>query len=150
MSKETREFEPPSSRESGTGGRARSRRLRAQPVRYPNAYVWFVFLAALDIMLTYLILHPVLFARDATMTESRGREANALANWVLEHWGVPGMTAFKFGLVLLVVVVCEVVGRHKDETGRRLAEWSVAVTSIPIVVAIVQMVSDLYQWRHPG
>ena len=119
-------------------------------VRYPNAYVWFIFLAALDIMLTYLILHPVLFARDATMTESRGSEANALANWFIERWDVPGMVIFKFVLVVLVVVLCELIGRRKDETGRRIAEWAVAITSIPVLVALVQMGLDLYFWFYPA
>jgi hypothetical protein len=118
-------------------------------VRYPNAYVWFVFLAALDIMLTYLILHPVLFSRDVTMTESRGGEANVLASWVIERWDVPGMVAFKFVLVVLVVVLCEVIGRRKEETGRRIAEWAVAITVIPVVVALIQMGLDLYFWFYP-
>ena len=148
MSMQPTEIRPPRGRRPRARALARPRRLHARPVRYPNAYAWFVFLAALDIMLTYLILNPVLFARDAEMTQSRGREANAVANWVLEHWGVPGITFFKFALVVLVVIVCEVVGRYKEETGRRLAEWSVAITSIPVVVAIVQMVADMYQWRY--
>jgi hypothetical protein len=118
-------------------------------VRYPNAYVWFVFLAALDVILTYLILHPVLFSRGADMTESRGIEANALADWIIERWDVPGMVAFKFVLVVLVVLLCEVIGRRKDETGRRIAEWAVAITSIPVVVALIQMSLDLYFWFYP-
>ena len=137
---------------AAAGGPARA--ARAAPakwsVRYPNAYVWFVFLAALDIMLTYLILHPVLFARDATMTESRGTEANALARWFIERWDVAGMVAFKFVLVVVVVVLCEVIGRHRDATGRRLAEWAVALTVIPVLVALVQMGMDLYFWFYPG
>ena len=127
---------------------SRSRGKRS--VRYPNAYVWFVFLAALDVMLTYLILHPVLFARGLDTTESRGREANALADWIIQRWDVPGMVAFKFVLVVLVVVLCEVIGRRKDRTGRRLAEWAVAVTAIPVVVALVQMGLDLYYWFYPA
>jgi hypothetical protein len=119
-------------------------------VRYPNAYVWFIFLATLDIMLTYLILHPVLFARDVTMTESRGAEANALADWFIQRWDVPGMVAFKFVLVVVVVVLCEVIGRHRDSIGRRLAEWAVAVTVIPVLVALVQMGMDLYFWFYPA
>jgi len=123
---------------------------RRWAVRYPNAYVWFIFLAALDIMLTYLILHPVLFPRDATMTESRGSEENAVAGWVIEQWDVPGMVGFKFALVIVVIVLCEVIGRHRDSTGRRLAEWAVAVTVIPVLVALAQMGMDLYGWFYPG
>ncbi|MBU0616708.1 MAG: hypothetical protein KKI02_03225 [Planctomycetes bacterium] len=119
-------------------------------MRYPNAYVWFIFLAALDIMLTYLILHPVLFPRDVTMTESRGAEENVVAGWVIERWDVPGMVVFKFVLVAVVVVLCEVIGRHRDATGRRIAEWAVAVTVIPVLVALVQMGMDLYFWFYPA
>jgi type II secretory pathway component PulF len=119
-------------------------------VRYPNAYVWFVFLAALDIILTYLILHPVLFPRGADMTESRGMETNALADWIIERWDVPGMVAFKFLLVVLVVVLCEIIGRRKEETGRRIAEWAVAITAIPVVIALIQMSLDLYFWFYPA
>lgn len=119
-------------------------------VRYPNAYVWFVFLAALDVILTYLILHPVLFPRGVDLTESRGEEANALADWVIQRWDVPGMVAFKFVLVVLVVLLCEVIGRRKDQTGRRIAEWAVAITSIPVLVALIQMSLDLYFWFYPA
>ena len=137
---------------SGRGARAAARPAPAPlrtDVRYPNAYVWFIFLSALDVMLTYLILHPVVFAADADGTESRGAEVNALANWFIQRWDVPGMVAFKFGLVLLVVVLCEIIGRYRSETGRRLAEWAVAITSIPVIVALVQMALDLYLWFYP-
>ena len=118
--------------------------------RYPNAYVWFVFLASLDILLTYMILHPILFAADPTMTESRGAEENSLANWVIETWDVPGMVVFKFLLVIFVVLLCEIIGRQREDTGRRLAEWAVAITVIPIVVGLVQMGRDLYLWFYPA
>jgi hypothetical protein len=123
---------------------------RSWTVRYPNAYVWFIFLAALDIMLTYLILHPVLFPRDVTMIDSRGTEANVLADWFIERWDVPGMVAFKFALVVVVVVLCEVIGRHRDATGRRIAEWAVAVSVIPVLVALTQMGMDVYFWFYPA
>jgi hypothetical protein len=118
-------------------------------VLYPNAYVWFVFLSALDVMLTYLILNPFMFFADNGTTESRGSETNALANWVIQRWDVPGMVAFKFVIVALVIVLCEVIGHHKGAVGRRLAEWAVAITSIPVIVALIQMGLDLYFWFYP-
>ena len=116
---------------------------------YPEAYVWFVFLASLDIMLTYLILNPIVFSHDDYGVEPRGAEANAVANQVIQRWDVPGMVIFKFVLVLVVVFICEIIGRRRDDTGRRIAEWAVAITSIPIVVAVVQMGLDLYFWFYP-
>jgi hypothetical protein len=132
-----------------SGGDHPSQVPATRSVRYPNAYVWFVFLATLDIFLTYLILNPVLFASDLSMSRSRGGEANALASWIFQHWGLPGMVVFKFMLVLLVIVICEVIGRRKEETGRRVAEWAVAISAIPVVVALVQMGLDIYYWFYP-
>lgn len=129
-------------------------------VLYPNAYVWFVFLAAMDVMCTYLVMHPGLFyqpdaAEQAVIAatdgepvierEPRGRELNPLAAGIIERYGVPGKVVYKFSLVMLVIVICEIVGRVKYATGQRLAEWAVALTSIPVVVAIVQMVVDRYK-----
>jgi len=119
-------------------------------VRYPNAYTWFVFVATLDIILTYLILNPVLFARDAEFTESRGQETNALADYVFQRWDVSGMVIFKFALVVVVIVLCEIIGRYREATGRRLAEWAVAITCIPVLVALIQIGRDLYRWFYPS
>ena len=94
---------------------------------YPGVYLWYVVLASSDIILTWIIL------------SLGGREENALANWIFEHGGLVGAVVFKFAMVVLVVIICEFVGRHRDKTGRRVAEWAIALTAIPVVVAIVQL-----------
>ena len=108
--------------------RPKVRWLSLPPMRYPNAYVWFVFLSSLDIMLTWLIL------------SLDGLELNPLANAVVAHVGLPGMVGFKFCLAILVVVMAEVIGRRRDRAGRKLAEWAVAITTIPVVLALVQLI----------
>jgi len=105
-----------------------------RPVLYPNIYVWFVFLSALDIMLTWVVLY--IAGPEA--------EANLLANWVVKRWGLPGMAVYKFALVFGIVCLCEAVGRRKEGTGRRLAEWCVAITAIPVVLALVQLLVVAY------
>jgi hypothetical protein len=100
------------------------------PVLYENHYTWFVLVSALDVMLTWVVLH------------AGGREANALADAVLRNYGLGGMVAFKFALVALVIVICEVVGRRSIDTGRRLATWAVALTCVPLLVAILLL------WGH--
>lgn len=128
---------------------ANTRKPRHTGVLYPNVYAWFVLLASLDIMLTYMILHPLFFSHDAGGLYPRGVEANALANEVIRRWDVPGMVLYKFALVLLVVLFCEIIGRRKTAAGRRLAEWAVFITTIPVVMALVQMGLDLYYWFFP-
>ena len=102
-----------------------------RPVLYPNVYVWYVLLSSLDIMLTWTILHL------------DGVELNPLADWVIHHGGLPGMVTYKFVLVLLVVAICEVVGRLRDRIGRRLSEWAVAITAIPVGVAFGHLALDV-------
>jgi hypothetical protein len=112
-------------------------------VLYPDLYPWYVLLASLDIMLTWVVLHL------------GGRELNHVADWVLNRWDLPGMVIFKFSLVTLVVVICEVVGHVRGPLGRKLAEWAVAVTAIPVVVAAVQLFVRLvvhgaeWEWDLP-
>ncbi|MCB9850696.1 MAG: hypothetical protein H6817_08325 [Phycisphaerales bacterium] len=109
-------------------GREVGRGLFASPqMLFQNNYVWFVLVSALDVMLTWIVL-----LLD-------GVEANPIADAVLQYGGLPGMVAFKFALVLLVVVLCEWTGRRNLHTGWKLSEWAVAITTIPVTVAFVQL-----------
>ncbi len=122
---------------------------------YPNLYVWFIFFASLDIMCTYLVMHPNVFYLEPVqiidertnqidyLIEPRGYEVNQLAAWVIDRYGVPGKVVYKFSLVTLVVLICEYIGRRQFSKGRRLAEWAVALTFIPVAVAIIQMLKDV-------
>jgi len=94
-------------------------------MRYPAPYTWLVFLAAMDIMLTWIVLY------------TGGREVNALAAWVIQNAGLPGMVLYKFALVILIVVICEIIASRKEPTARKLAEWAVAITAIPVVITLV-------------
>jgi len=98
---------------------------------YPNIYVWYIFLAALDLMLTWIVLHL------------DGLELNPLADLVIQHGGLPATVVYKFALVLVVVLVCEIAGQHSESLGRRLAGWAVAVTAVPVVLAFIQLAHDL-------
>jgi len=97
-------------------------------VLYPNCYTWFVLLAALDIMLTTLIIAGF-----------EGYEVNVVADWIIAAGGLRGVVAFKFGVVIMVVLICELVGRRHVAKGRKLAEWAVAITCIPVAVALIQI-----------
>lgn len=96
------------------------------PMRYPILYMWFVFVSSLDIMLTWLVLD-----------QHGGYEVNPIAASVIENWGLPGAIGFKFSLTLFVIIICEVIGRQRDRTARRLARWSVAVSAFPPVYTLV-------------
>ncbi|MCP4251238.1 MAG: hypothetical protein GY778_29730 [bacterium] len=97
------------------------------PVRYPVRYGLFVILAGLAAAFTRAILR------------AGGTEVNPVADGVFAHRGLPGMLLFKFGLVLLIIALCELIGRRRDRVGRRLAAACVMVTAIPVLAATAQL-----------
>jgi hypothetical protein len=87
---------------------------------FQNAYVWFVFVSSLDIMLTWKIL------------DRGGMEVNPVAALVIDHWGMHGAIAFKFALMMFVIVTCEISGRIRPRTGRALSIAAVVVSAAPV------------------
>jgi len=108
-----------------------NRGLLTPHVIYPGIYVWYVFISALDVMFTWVVLH------------FDGEEVNQVANSVLIKWGLPGMVVFKFVLVSLVICICEYVGRQRPKLGQYLGEWAVGITCIPVLLAMLQLIFDL-------
>jgi len=91
-------------------------------MRYQNAYVWLVFVSALDIMLTALVL----FAWH-------GREVNPMASLIISTMGFAWVVVFKFATMMTAIVICEVVGRNRDLLGRVLAFLAVMINSFPVI-----------------
>lgn len=95
---------------------------------FQNAYVWTIFLSAMDVVLTGIILRygggPGLDA---------DREINPVARLIIAHWGMLGASFFKFALVLLVIVIAETIGRMKLNAGRTLAWTAVGISAFPVV-----------------
>ena len=89
---------------------------------YPNAYVWLVLVSALDLILTLLVLGVW-----------EGWEVNPIAAAVMAEMGYVGAIGFKFALVVLVIVMCEVVGRQSERKGRAIAWAAVAISALPVV-----------------
>ena len=103
-----------------------------QAARYPQAYVWFIFVSALDLMMTWVVLY------------FGGREVNALADFILQRWQLAGMVVYKFALVVFVICICEIVGHFRSKLGRRLAWFGVLITLVPVIVAFSHLLVDVY------
>ena len=91
-------------------------------MRYQNAYVWLVLVSSLDVMLTLVVLVAM-----------GGFEVNPVAAAVIDTHGYVWAIIFKFAIVVLVVLICEVVGRVHDRSGRKLARTAVVINSLPVV-----------------
>ena len=115
-----------------------SRRPRRRPslgqpaMLYPNEYVWLVFVSAMDIICTWIIIRNY-----------EGREANPIAQLYIDLYGPTGLIIFKFCIVIFVVLLCEWVGHIKERTGRILARASVIVSAIPLLVSMYLVLSNI-------
>ena len=101
-----------------------------QRVAYPNLYLAFILLGAFDILLTTVIL------------SLGGSEVNVIAQRAMDIAGLHGLVSLKFASVIAVVLICEALARRGDRAraaSRRLAEWAVAISTIPVAVALVQL-----------
>lgn len=101
------------------------------PMRYQTPYVWMIFFSSMDIMLTWAILRR------------GGEEVNPVAELVIRSWGINGASAFKFALILFVIVSCEIVGRRTDRTGRRLAWFGVFVAASPVAWSLALLTDHI-------
>lgn len=95
-----------------------------QDVLYPQAYLWFVFLSSLDVMLTWCIL------------ALGGNELNPLARLVIDYGDLYGLVAYKFVLVSLVLLICEFVGMRRPTIGYTVAVFAVVITALPVVISL--------------
>jgi Domain of unknown function (DUF5658) len=88
-----------------------------EPCLYWPAHAWFLALAALDLILTTVILNL------------GGAEANLIPCAVLAHAGMAGMVALKAASVITVLVLCESIGRRRESAGRAVALIAIAANT---------------------
>jgi len=81
-----------------------------------------IALSAADLLVTYALLR-----RGPSFYES-----NPVAQWFFSRWNVAGMTLFKFGVMGLVIVIGEVVERHRPGWGRTLLAASCLATAVVV------------------
>ena len=93
-------------------------------LRHPWAYLVFVAIAALDVVMT-----SVIFALG-------GNEANPIAALVIEHWGFTAAIPFKFAITLFVILVCEELARQNPRRAWKLTMLAIFVSSLPVVYSL--------------
>lgn len=101
-------------------------------VLFPQLYLWLVFVSSLDVICTSIIL------------TLGGSEVNPFADYLLQRWDLWGLVGLKFVAISVVIVLCEIIGRMRLITGRRLAQWAIGISLVPVVVALVQL--GWYAW----
>ncbi|MCX5691842.1 MAG: DUF5658 family protein [Planctomycetota bacterium] len=110
-----------------------------RPVLYPNHYCWLVLLSALDIMLT----HTILFKFKGT--EYYAAELNTFADWVIGKFGLWGAIGLKCASIVPVIIIIEIIGRRRPEQGRLFAACILAMSMVPVIVALVQLAAVAFR-----
>jgi hypothetical protein len=100
-------------------------------VLFPNLYAWYVLASTLDIIVTNTIIH-----------QFGGWEVNHIADTLIEAYGTWGLIFLKYCSVLLVVVICETIGRRSMRAGRNLALAAVIISAMPVGIGLIQ----IYAW----
>ena len=98
------------------------------PVHYPDAYCWYVLVCALDLMLTNTVIHHL-----------GAIEVNALAARAIESAGFWGLIALKLATMAAFLLICETLAHRRPASARRLAEWGVAISAIPVGLTLAQL-----------
>jgi uncharacterized membrane protein len=98
------------------------------PMLYPNRYSWYILVSALDIMFTVTLL-----------VHLGAHEVNMIAQRAIELFGTWGLIGLKFASVLLVIGICETIGRRRLSTGRNLATAAILISLLPIAAAVGQI-----------
>lgn len=96
------------------------------PMRYPNAYTWLVFTSALDVVLTLLVIYVW-----------EGHEVNPVAAAVIAYMGFFWAIVFKFATIVLVILLCEWIGRMRDRSGFKLAWAAVMISGVVVSYTFV-------------
>ena len=100
----------------------------APNARYSDAYAWYLLVCVLDILLTYTVL-----------TYYGAREVNAIAQWAIDHWSWTGLVTLKFATVVVVILICEILGRLRPAAGRMVSVLAVGISAVPVVLTMAQM-----------
>ncbi|MGE5193970.1 MAG: DUF5658 family protein [Deltaproteobacteria bacterium] len=93
----------------------------------------FILASALDAMMTrYLLVSGG--SGDKWFVES-----NPIPRYFLESWGLDGLTYFKFALVALVSVICQIIARRRVEVARRVLNFASIVVLGVVIYSVVLM-----------
>ena len=95
----------------------------------------FIVASALDVFMTrYLITHA------STENHMSFVEGNPIARYFLDSWGPGGLTWFKFALVAVVAVICQVIARRKVHVARRLLHFATVMVMGVVIYSVMLMV----------
>jgi len=106
--------------------------MKRRGLLFETELSWFILASAMDVALTFLVLHH----SNNGMTRTPIVESNPVALWFISQWGFRGMAGYKLMMTLIVVVIAEVVGRQKPMVAKMLLWGGTIVVSVVVVQSL--------------
>lgn len=98
-----------------------------EPILFPRMYWAYIVLAAMDVLLTALIL------------KVGGHELNAVGRAAFAWAGLFGATMLKFTTVTVVLLACEYAERAKPDAGRLIVYAAVSISTVPVMMGLMEI-----------
>jgi len=95
----------------------------------------FIMASTLDVVMTYLLVN-----KSSTGNHTWFVESNPFARYFWESWGFDGLVFFKFALVALVSIICQIIARQKIEVARRVLYFATLMVTSVVIYSVVLMV----------
>lgn len=104
--------------------------VRHGKLRLETETSWFVLASALDFAMTFIMLKH-------ENPNFRFVESNPIARFFLDHWGINGLLAFKLGIVVFVVTLCQIIARHNPKSAKFVLYVGTAVVSAVVIYSML-------------
>ena len=88
----------------------------------------FVLINLMDVVMTFLLLNSGSFY-----------ESNPLADFILQRWGMLGMTLFKLAVVGIVLLIANLVALWQIETSRNLLHFGSFLVGTVVAYSVYLM-----------
>lgn len=95
--------------------------------RFLPLHRWFLSLALLDAILTTLVLNR------------GGEELNSLARAIIQTSGLTGMVLFKLAFVVLILLLIELIGQHREPAARAIALIAIAANTTAVALGALYL-----------
>ena len=95
--------------------------------------MWFVLMNALDSALTYIMLRYEKHTEDGSFY---GVEANAIARYFLDRWGIKGLFGFKLASAVFVCAIAYIIAFKNADTARRLLSLGTLIVLAVVVYSV--------------
>lgn len=107
------------------------KRLTVGHLQHETETSWYILVSIADFVLSYLLFS------GGTGDGKVAYEANGVARWFLDHYGlIKGLLTYKVVLVIFVCVVVQTISLKKPMWGRGLLWLAIAVTGYVVFFSL--------------